>query len=91
MEKNVRTCIPAKVVEIGWNTNVIAAKQQHLRIRGMFPGDTLPVPAPGQFSYWIIDIKATNCAGPMTEAEYQAKMRVLGEEKLLLRDVLKLH
>jgi Protein of unknown function (DUF3997) len=85
--KQFHRCIPAKVVEIGWNKNVIAAKQQHLRSRGNFPGDTLPVPVPGEFSYWIINIKTTNCEGPMTETEYQMKMRSLGEETLRLGEV----
>jgi hypothetical protein len=86
-DKELHLCIPAKVVQIAWDTNVIAAKQQHLKDRNSFPGDTLPVPVPGEFSYWIIEIKATNCSGPLTETEYNLKLRSLGQEKLSLRDV----
>lgn len=87
VDKELHLCIPAKVVQIGWESNMIVAKQQHLKNRNSFPGDTFPVPAPGEFSYWIIDVKATNCSGPLTEMEYNEKLQSLGQEKLLLRDV----
>jgi hypothetical protein len=86
----VRRCIPAKVVGIAWNTNFIVAKQQKLKQRGDFPGDTLPVPAPGQFAYWIIDVRATNCLGPLAETDYLTKARFLGLEQLQIQDVAKI-
>jgi len=59
-EPVVRECVPAKVVEIGWNSNFIAARQQKLRDRNNFPGDKLPVPVPGEFAYWIVDESNAN-------------------------------
>jgi hypothetical protein len=84
-----RGCVPAKVVGIAWNTNFIVAKQQKLKERGDFPGDTLPVPAPGQFAYWIIDVRSTNCVGPLTETDYLTKVRSLGLEQLQIQGVSK--
>jgi hypothetical protein len=84
------SCIPAKVVEVGWNTNFIVAKQQELRNRGDFPGDTLPVPVAGKFSFWIIDLRGTNCFGPMTEADYYSKLQTLGQSPLQMRQISKL-
>jgi len=86
----VRRCVPAKVVGIAWNTNFIIAKQQKLKQRGDFPGDTLPVAAPGQFAYWIIDARTTNCLGPLTETDYLTKVRSIGLEQLQIQDVSKM-
>ncbi|HVM62110.1 MAG TPA: DUF3997 domain-containing protein [Verrucomicrobiae bacterium] len=87
MDKKFHSCIPPKVVGIAWDNKFIVARQQQLKARGNFPGDTLPVPVPGQFSYWIVDTTATNCLGPMTEPDYLVKSRSLELEHLQMQDV----
>jgi hypothetical protein len=79
--------VPAKVIQIAWNNNVILAKQQDLENRRMFPGDRVKVPAPGKFEWWIIDTRTRTRYGPMYEAEFLTKVKALGEENLKLQNV----
>jgi Protein of unknown function (DUF3997) len=79
--------VPAKVVEIAWNEHFILAKQQELQPRGDFPGDTLSIPAPGKFHYWIVDTIQTNRYGPLIQKEFEDKLQSLGLSGLKLKDV----
>ena len=79
--------VPGKVVEIAWNERVILVKQQHLKDRGKFQGDTVPIPVPGKFKVWIIDLAQTNRIGPLPEAEFQSKVNELEQEQLKLKNV----
>lgn len=89
MEDSRYLGVPAKVVEIAWNDRFILAKQQELKSRGDFPGDTLPVPVPGKFSYWIIDTGQTNRYGPLSEKEFGEKVQSLGQTNLKLKDLFR--
>jgi hypothetical protein len=79
--------VPADIIEIAWNTNIIIAKQQDMQKRGMFPGDTITVPAPGKFEWWIIDAQIQKRYGPMNETEFLIKLKAMGGENLKLRNV----
>jgi hypothetical protein len=78
--------IPPKVVEIAWDNAFILAKQQALRPRSPNGGYELPVP--GQFSYWIVDLKGPLAFGPLTEEEFRRKRAELGiSQRLELKNV----
>jgi hypothetical protein len=81
--------VPRKVVQIALNNRLILAKQQELRPRADFPGDTLLVPVPGKYYFWIIDTMLTNRLGPMSEPELREKLKTLSETNLVLEEVSK--
>jgi len=85
-----RSGIPAKVVELAWNRDFIAAKQQDLKDRGDFPGDNLQVPVPGSFHFWIIDARDGSRYGPLTPTQFDSKLKSLGQTDLKLRPVSRL-
>ena len=82
--------VPAKVVQIAWNARAILAKQQHLKVRGDFQGDAFPVPVPGKFDFWIMDLAHTNRLGPLSEQEFSDNVKKLGYTDLKLKDVSEL-
>lgn len=81
--------IPAKVVEIAWDRTFVLGKQQHLRRRSPDnPADTCEEPAPGQFSYWILDTSIPKAFGPFQLEDFnrkRAEMKI--SDNLRLRDV----
>lgn len=79
--------VPADIVEIAWNNNIIIAKQRDLEKRGMFPGDRVTVPAPGKFEWWIIDAQIQKRYGPFNETEFLTKLKAMGGDNLKLRKV----
>jgi hypothetical protein len=79
--------IPSKVVQIAWNDRFIIAKQQELKPRGKFPGDTYLVPVEGKFNFWIIDVNRTNSYGPIAEQDFATKLQFLNVRDLKLKRV----
>ena len=77
--------VPANVVEVAWDSRFILAKQQVLRLQGINPRDDYPVPVPGQFNYWIIDITSTNRFGPLSASEFNDKTKKLKIDHLQLK------
>jgi hypothetical protein len=79
--------IPAKVVALGHDDDFIIAKQSHLRRRSPGnPNDNYEEPDPGEFSFWIIDLRKSETVGPLTEEEFAASRTYLE-----LPDTLTLH
>lgn len=70
--------VPSKIIEIGWDKRFILAKQQMLKNRGDFPGDTFQVIDPGKYQFWIIDVLNTNRIGPLDENAFVAQKNALG-------------
>ena len=85
-----RVGIPAKVVEIAWNEELILAKRQVLTNRGKFPGDTVTIPAPGQFDWWVVNMSEKQRYGPMGEADFLTKIRSLPRGGLKLQKISEL-
>ncbi len=81
--------IPPKVVEIAWDETFVLAKQQHLR--RAFPNNSRNAyeePAPGQFSYWILNVKEPKVFGPLEEATFRAnRIELRVPESLKLQGV----
>jgi hypothetical protein len=81
--------IPTKVVEIAHDQKFILAKQQHLRRRT--PGsetDTYEEPAPGEYSYWILNLAPTTIHGPLDAKQFMTKrLELKVDPSLSLRDV----
>lgn len=81
--------VPPKVIQVAWDESFILAKQQHLRRR--FPDDpgrTDEEPAPGQYSYWILEVKEEALHGPFDVVAFEGKRTELGVPKgLVLRGV----
>jgi len=82
--------IPAKVTEIAWNDNFILGKQQELKPRADFPGDTMPIPVSGKFHYWIVDIGRTNQIATLSKEAFQEKVNTIALTNLTLRAINKI-
>lgn len=70
--------VPAKVVAVGWDNQFVLAKQQLLKNRSDFPGDSFQIPDPGKYQFWIIDLVNTNRLGPLDENMFSAERKALG-------------
>lgn len=81
--------IPPKVVEIAWDEAFVLAKQQHLRrAYPDNPNSSYEAPVPGQYSYWILNVKLPAGYGPLNEAAFRAKrVELRVAESLTLRGV----
>jgi hypothetical protein len=80
--------IPAKVIEVAWDSRFILAKRQELKRRSQSPNDTYMEPLDGQFDYWIIDVSGPTLYGPFDESAFRAKRREIAvPDSLHLKDV----
>ena len=59
--------IPSKVVQVGHDQRFILAKQNQLKQN---PHNRVMEPAPGVFSYWIVDVTTPKLYGPLTEMQF---------------------
>jgi hypothetical protein len=79
--------IPAKLVDLSWDSRFILAEQQIVTNRAMAPGDNYKMPLPGEFLFWIIDTKEPITRyGPFDHAGFAAKLKEIG-----VPDALRLH
>ena len=65
-----KNCVPAKVVECGYNVKFVIAKQQKLDAKG--------TPIHGEYQYWIVDAQQKKRYGPFSVNEFTAKRKELG-------------
>jgi hypothetical protein len=81
-DRDVTPTLPAKVAEIAWDDSFILASQPQLATASGEPV------VPGQFSYWILDVRTAKRYGPFDLTTFEEKRAELGVGATLrLRDV----
>jgi hypothetical protein len=70
---SVTPMIPAKVVDVAWDSHFVIAKQQPMKRRSPEdPNDTYEEPVEGEFRYWILEPGRPAVHGPFDEVAFRS-------------------
>ena len=81
LDGGVSMSLGPKIVQLAWNHNVIAAKEQNISLHGSGTNQMQ------RFTYWILDLSHTNRLGPFNYSEFTNQLNNLGHARLTLKDI----